>query len=51
MVAILTKGKVVNRLLDLFPPNKRTPADFNQHFQVGLLLGCTGFDQVAGLGM
>jgi hypothetical protein len=34
LVSTLMKGKVHNRLLDFFPPSKRTQEDFQQHLQV-----------------
>jgi hypothetical protein len=33
LVSLLTKGRVVNRLIEFFPPNKRTLDDFNAHFE------------------
>lgn len=33
LVSILRKGKIVNRLMEFFPPNKRTLDEFNAHFQ------------------
>jgi hypothetical protein len=33
LVALLTKARVVNRLLDFMPPSKRTLEDFNAHFR------------------
>ncbi|KAF6265503.1 armadillo-type protein [Scenedesmus sp. NREL 46B-D3] len=32
LVALLTKARVVNRLLDFMPPSKRSLEDFNAHF-------------------
>mmetsp|Transcript_1455 Transcript_1455/g.3202 ORF Transcript_1455/g.3202 Transcript_1455/m.3202 type:complete len:425 (-) Transcript_1455:625-1899(-) len=37
LVTNLTKGKVVNRLLDFFPPSKRNQEDFVQHFTAAKL--------------
>ena len=31
---LLRKGKVESRLLDFFPPQKRSWADFEEHFKV-----------------
>jgi hypothetical protein len=33
LVTLLTKARVVNRLLDFMPPNKRSLEDFNAHFK------------------
>mmetsp|Transcript_12741 Transcript_12741/g.22531 ORF Transcript_12741/g.22531 Transcript_12741/m.22531 type:complete len:420 (-) Transcript_12741:347-1606(-) len=33
LVGVLAKGRVHHRLLDFFPPGKRTQADFAQHMQ------------------
>jgi hypothetical protein len=33
LVALLTKARVVNKLLDFMPPSKRTMEDFNTHFR------------------
>ncbi|MEW5300680.1 MAG: hypothetical protein WDW36_003594 [Sanguina aurantia] len=38
LVSILTKGKVVNRLLELCPPNRRTTAEFTAHFKAAGLV-------------
>lgn len=32
LVSMLTKGRVVNRLLDFMPPSKRSQEDFAAHF-------------------
>jgi hypothetical protein len=34
LVALLKKAKLDERLIELFPPHKRTLADFDAHFQV-----------------
>lgn len=34
LVELLRKGKVESRLLDFFPPQKRTWDDFEEHFKV-----------------
>jgi hypothetical protein len=34
LVSLLTKARVVNRLMEFFPPSKRTLEDFNTHFKV-----------------
>ena len=33
LVTLLTKARVVNRLLDFMPPSKRSLDDFNTHFK------------------
>ena len=33
LVALLKRGKVDERLLDLFPPQKQTPEQFAEHFK------------------
>lgn len=38
LVTLLTKAKLVHRLLDFFPPSKRSPAGFNEHFEAAGLL-------------
>lgn len=35
LVAVLRKARIDSRLLELFPPQKRTLADFEAHFKVG----------------
>jgi hypothetical protein len=39
LVSILTKGKVVNRLIELFPSHRRTSDDFEKHFRAAGLDG------------
>ena len=34
LVTTLRKARIDNRLLDLFPPQRRTLADFDSHFKV-----------------
>lgn len=34
LVALLRKTRLDTRLMDFFPPHKRTLADFDEHFQV-----------------
>eukprot|EP00983_Pelagomonas_calceolata_P034322 1075592-Pelagomonas_calceolata.AAC.6 len=34
LVAILTRAKVVNRLMEFMPQSKRTPEEFQAHFKV-----------------
>ena len=34
LVSVLSKAKIANRLLDFFPPPKRTDTDFDAHFEV-----------------
>lgn len=33
LVSVFTKGKVAHRLVEYFPPSKRSTADFNAHFK------------------
>mmetsp|Transcript_4435 Transcript_4435/g.10718 ORF Transcript_4435/g.10718 Transcript_4435/m.10718 type:complete len:422 (-) Transcript_4435:199-1464(-) len=33
LITLLKKGKIEKRLIEFFPPEKRTPERFNQHFQ------------------
>jgi hypothetical protein len=33
LVTLLSKGRVVDRLLDFMPPGKRSLEDFNKHFR------------------
>lgn len=33
LVSVLSKARVVDRLLEFFPPQSRTPQDFNKHFK------------------
>lgn len=33
LVTLLTKARVVNRLLDFMPPSKRSAEDFKAHFR------------------
>eukprot|EP00877_Chromochloris_zofingiensis_P004066 jgi/Chrzof1/13660/Cz08g07040.t1 len=40
LVALLTKARVVNRLLEFMPPSKRSVEDFNAHFRAA------GLDQL-----
>lgn len=35
LVTLLTKARVVNRLLDFMPPSKRSLEDFSSHFRWG----------------
>ena len=42
LVGMLIKGRVAHRLLDFMPPTKRTLADFNEHFKVGVCMGGGG---------
>ncbi len=35
LVTLLTKARIVNRLLELLPPSKSSPQGFNEHFTVG----------------
>lgn len=37
LVAILRKAKLDNHLLELFPPQKRTLQDFDEHFKASTL--------------
>ncbi len=37
LVALLRKARLDDHLLDLFPPQKRTLKDFDEHFKVGAL--------------
>ena len=34
LVSILTRAKVVNRLLDFMPQSRRSPEEFQAHFKV-----------------
>jgi len=36
LVSILTRAKVVNRMLDFMPQSKRTPEEFQAHYKVGV---------------
>ena len=38
LVALLRKARLDDHLLDLFPPQKRTLKDFDEHFKVGALV-------------
>ena len=40
LVTTLRKARMDTRLLDLFPPQKRTLADFDAHFKVGAVRDC-----------
>jgi hypothetical protein len=37
LVSLLRKARLDEHLLDLFPPQKRTLKDFDEHFKVGFL--------------
>lgn len=37
LVSLLRKARLDEHLLDLFPPQKRTLKDFDEHFKVGSL--------------